>query len=69
MCDEVEIVKGICYLGNRLNASQRCEAAVIAKIRLRDRKEIQRVWRDTFWKNIFFSDESKGIFQLLALPI
>ena len=27
MCDEVETVKGFCYLGNRLNASGRCEAA------------------------------------------
>ena len=34
MCDEVEIVKGFCYLGNRLNASGGCEAAVTARTRL-----------------------------------
>ena len=34
MCDEVETVKGFCYLGNRLNASGGCEAAVTAKTRV-----------------------------------
>ena len=34
MCDEVKIVKGFCYLGNRLNASGGCEAAVTARTRL-----------------------------------
>ena len=33
MC-EVETVKGFCYLGNRLNASEGCEAAVTARTRL-----------------------------------
>ena len=28
LCDEVETVKGFCYLGDRLNASGRCETAV-----------------------------------------
>ena len=69
MCDEVEIVKGICYFGNRLNASGGCKAAVTARIRLRDGEEIQRVWRDIFGKRYYFADESKGIFQPLALPI
>ena len=31
MCDELETVKGFCYLGKRLNASGGCEAAVTAK--------------------------------------
>ena len=35
MCDEVETVKGFCYLGNRLNASGGFEAAVSARTRLR----------------------------------
>ena len=34
MCDEVETVKGFCYLGNRLNVSGECEAAVTARTRL-----------------------------------
>ena len=34
LCDEVEPVKGFCYLGDRLNASGGCEMAVTAKTRL-----------------------------------
>ena len=34
MCDEMETVKGFCYLGNRLNASERCEAALTARTRV-----------------------------------
>ena len=34
MCNEVETVKGFCYLGNRLNASGECEAAVTARTRV-----------------------------------
>ena len=31
LCDEVDIVKGFCYLGDRLNASGGCETAVTFK--------------------------------------
>ena len=34
MCDEVETVKEFYYLGNRLNASGGCEAAVTARTRV-----------------------------------
>ena len=34
MRDEVETVKGFCYLGDRLNASRVCVAAVSAKTRV-----------------------------------
>ena len=34
MCDEVETVKGFCYLGNRLNANGGCEAVVTARTRV-----------------------------------
>ena len=34
LCDEVEIVKGFCYLGDRLNASGECETAVTARVRI-----------------------------------
>ena len=33
LCDEVETVNGFCYLGDRLNDSGGCEAAVTARIR------------------------------------
>ena len=33
-CDEVETVNRFCYLGDRLNASGGCEAAVTAKVRI-----------------------------------
>ena len=34
LCDEVQTVNGFCYLGNRLNASGGCEAAVTARVRI-----------------------------------
>ena len=33
LCEEVETVKGFCYLGDRVNASGGCEAAVTARAR------------------------------------
>ena len=33
LCDEVETVNGFCYLGDRLNFSNGCEAAVTARVR------------------------------------
>ena len=34
LCDEVKTVNGFCYLGDRLNASGGCEAAVTVRIRI-----------------------------------
>ena len=34
LCDEVETVNGFCYLGDRLNASGGCEAAVTVRLRI-----------------------------------
>ena len=34
LCDEVETVNGFCYLGDRLNASGGCEAAVTTRVRI-----------------------------------
>ena len=34
LCDEVETVNGFCYLGDRLNASGGCAAAVTARARI-----------------------------------
>ena len=34
LCNQVETVNGFCYLGDRLNASDGCEAAVTARVRI-----------------------------------
>ena len=34
LCDEMETVNGFCYLGDRLNASDGCKAAVTARVRI-----------------------------------
>ena len=34
LCDEVQAVNGLCYLGDRLNASGGCKAAVTARVRI-----------------------------------
>ena len=34
LCDEVEGVNGFCYLGDRLNSSGGCEAAVTTRVRV-----------------------------------
>ena len=34
LCDEVETVKGFCYLGDRLNASGGCKTAVTSRVRI-----------------------------------
>ena len=59
MCDKVETVKGFCYLGNKLNVSGECEAAVTARTRVGWKKF--RVQRDTVQKNILFTNEKKSI--------
>ena len=33
-CEEVETVRGLCYLGDRVNAGGGCEAAVTARARI-----------------------------------
>ena len=34
LCDEVETLKGFCYLEDRLNASGGCETAVTSRVRI-----------------------------------
>ena len=34
LCNEMETVNGFCYLGDRLNASEGCKAAVTARVRI-----------------------------------
>ena len=35
LCEEVEMVRCFCYLGDRVNVSGGCKAAVTAKVRIR----------------------------------
>ena len=34
LCNELETIIGFCYLGDRLNASNGCEATVTTKVRI-----------------------------------
>ena len=34
LCERMETVRGFCYLGDKLNASDGCEAAVTARTRI-----------------------------------
>ena len=45
MCDEVETVKGFRYLGDRLNASGGCKAAVTARKRFLPSKSFSLGWK------------------------
>ena len=49
LCDEVETVNEFCYLRDRLNSSDGCEAAVTARVKNRLGK-IQGMWRVIAWK-------------------
>ena len=52
MCDEVETVKGFCYLGNRLNIGGGCETAVrLGWKKFRDCGEILFEKRFSLWMN------------------
>ena len=46
LCEEVETVKSFCYLGDRVNASGGCEAAVTARARIGKNwvSEIEGMW-------------------------
>ena len=43
LCEEVESVRDFCYLGDRVNASGGCEAAVTARARIGWVKESKSV--------------------------
>ena len=59
-CDEVETLKGFCYLGDRLNASGGCEAAVTARTRL-GWKKFRECGEILFGKKILLANERKNI--------
>ena len=59
LCDEVETVKGFCYLEDRLNASGGCETAVTSRVRIGWMK--CRVRRVVTWKKVFFENESDSL--------
>ena len=46
LCEEMETVRGFCYLGDRVNASGGCKAAVTARAR------VQGMWRVTELKKV-----------------
>ena len=51
LCDEVETVNGVCYVGYRLNASGDCQMAVTARVRtgwVRFRKCAELLLRNRF---------------------
>ena len=58
MCDELESVKGFCYLCNRLNAIEGHEAAVTTRTRV-GWKKFRKCGEILFRKR--FVDERKGI--------
>ena len=66
MCDEVETVKGFCYLGDRLNASGGCAAAVTAGTRL-GWKKFRECGEILFGKRFLFVDERKDIEKLCEI--
>ena len=59
LCDEVETVKGLCYLGDRLNASGGCETAVTARVRIRWMK-FKRIRRVVTCEKVF-ENERDGV--------
>ena len=62
LCDEVETVKGFCYLGDKLNVSGGCETAVTSRVRI-GRMKLRECGVVTSEK-IFFENERDGLSQL-----
>ena len=58
MCDEVETVKGFCYLGNSLNASEGYEAAVTARTRV-EWKQFREYGEMLYGKRFFLQMKGK----------
>ena len=60
--DEVETVKGVCYVGDRLNASGGCETAVTSRVRIGCMKfrECGKLLRE---RKVFFENEKDGIYR------
>ena len=65
LCDEVETVKGFCYLGDRLNASGGCETAVTSRVRIGWMK--CRVRRVVTWEKVSSENERNGLSQLCKI--
>ena len=60
LCDDVETVKGFCYLGNRLNASGGCETAVTARVRIGWMK-FRECGELLLWEKVFFENERDSV--------
>ena len=62
LCNEVETVKGFCYIGDRLNASGGGETAVTSRVRIGWTKF--RECGVVTWEKVFFENERDALLQL-----
>ena len=63
LCEEVETVRGFCYLGDRVNASGACKAAVTPRARI-GKGEVQGMWRVAELKKVLAEGERNGLSRL-----
>ena len=61
--DQVDFVKSFCYLGDRLNASGRSEAAVTART-AHWMNKIKKMWGVALWEKVFGENEWKDLSEL-----
>ena len=57
LCNEVETVNGLCYLGGRLNSGCGCEVAVTARVRIGWVRFRECMWRVVAWKKVSSEDD------------
>ena len=60
MCNEVETVKGFCYLGNKLSASKRCKAEITSWTRV-GWKQFRECVKILFGKRFFLQMKERYI--------
>ena len=64
LCEEMETVRGFCYLGDRVNAGGGCEAAVTARART---GEVQGVRGVAELKEVLAEAEMNGLSELCKI--
>ena len=64
LCEEVEMVRGFCYLGDRVNASGGCEACSCDSKSKNWLGKVQGMWRVAELKNVLAEDERNGLSEL-----
>ena len=65
LCEEVETVRNFCYLGDRVDASGGCEAAVTARARWLG--EVQGIQRVAEIKKVLAEGERNGLSELCKI--